>query len=73
MPTPLVLPPPTQATAPVAAAKPKPKGVPVGPAAKKAAAKKAAAKKGGRPPLSLTSIAAAAQKVQNQHLKRSPG
>jgi hypothetical protein len=50
----------------------KPKGFPVGAAAKKAAAKKAAAK-GGRPPLSPTSIAAATQKVQRQHLKRSLG
>jgi hypothetical protein len=40
----------------------KPKGFPVGAAAKKAAAKK-----------SPTSITAATQKVQSQHLKRSLG
>jgi len=59
-------------SAQVAAAKPK--GFPVGAAIKKVAAKKPAAK-GGRPPLSLTSTAAAAaaQKVRKQHLKRSLG
>jgi hypothetical protein len=57
------------ASAPVAAAKPK--GFTVGAAAKKAAARKVAAK-GGRPPVSPTSTAAA-QKVRNQHLKRSLG
>jgi hypothetical protein len=67
-PTPLLLPPPVQASAPAAAAKPKGKGFLVG----AAAARKVAAK-GGRPPVSPTSTAAAAQKVRNQHLKRSLG
>jgi hypothetical protein len=63
-------PPPVAAAARAPGAVEKPKGIPVGAAAKKAVTKKATA---GRPPLSPTSIAATTKKVQSQHLKRSLG
>ena len=77
LPAPLLLPLHVQASTAIGAAKLR--GFPVGGAAKKAVAPPATPRigkptaKGGQPPQSLTSTTAAAQRVRNQHLKRSLG